>query len=306
MARKRLKTAARRQLVRDLVIAGVADHDIVKELRDGIPIKTGPHQGQEAKATPRTVRADLALIAEEMSAAIAARQRTDRDAGVVAERLARVAADAADAGKFGHAIRGNLALLDHLDGNRALHETSAAHVDAKIDRALRRKPTKGTGKRGARGKLTRQVIDILADSLRLEMTYKAACQRARISVSAFYSWQEQGRRDILDGRNTIHVQFLDAIESATAEAQASALATVWGAINDGSWQAAFRMLECRNPDQFARRAPIHVQQSINVAATGPVAVTVNLSELAGFSPEQLRALAAYDEPPDVIDVTDEE
>lgn len=299
MPPNRLKPRERRELVKALVLGGIPDQDIVDDFGRGFTITDGEHRGKLAKATPRAIRGDLEAIADEYRERAEARHATEIGAGTAMERLARVAVDAQDAERYGEAIRANVELLDHLAERRQLHRSAGDHVDAKISRALRRrhdqKPTKRG--RGRPTKLTRKIIERVATGIRLEMTHKAAAVRARISEASFYAYLERGRLDAAAGEDSIYVEFLEAIERAEADAQASALATIWDAINDGTWQAAFRMLESRYPERFARRSPVAVQQTVQVAGQGPQVVQVNLRELEGFTPEQLRALA-YDDDQD--------
>jgi hypothetical protein len=305
MAGEKLSKPERQQLVRDLVLAGVDDALIIDQFRTGwiIAEENSPLNGLRAKAHPETIKRDLKAISRGYRARTRDVEADQRVTGAALERLARTAAAAESAGRYSAAIRADVQLLTRLT-NVDRHATVREDLDARIDRALGRQPQKRRG-RGQPTKLTKAVIQAICDGIRLGLSQREAALHAGISEASFYVYVRQGEDDRVDGKTSIYTQYLEALERAQLHVKTACLATIHGAIRDGSWRAAFRLLESRHPEEFARRSPVAVNTQVNVQAQGPAVVQFNLQELSDFTPEQLRAVA-YEPARGIEEVPDDE
>jgi len=292
VAQRRLKRSQRRELIRQLILGGATDAEIGEQFAQGFTIREGPHTGKHVKATAPTIRGDLAAIADEYRELVTDATSVVRLEGSAVERLHQTAGAALLAQNYAGATRASVELI-RAARDAARYDTADEDLDRRIDHALGRKyaPRRRPGRPS---KLNRAIVAQVADDLRLGMTRQAAAARAGVGAPTLYAWLAQGRDHQAAGRRSVFRELADAVERADADCQASALATINQAIRDGSWQAAFRLLECRHPDEYARRPAVAVQQNTVVQADGPAIVTgVPIAELADLSPDQLRAIA-YD------------
>jgi transposase len=86
--------------------------------------------------------------------------------------------------------------------------------------------------------------------LRVGNTVEIAAEAAGISRATFFNWMDRG---LLDGSdNEIHRDFRDAVEQARAEAEATLVARIAKAAQNGSWSAAAWLLERRSPENWAK------------------------------------------------------
>lgn len=291
MAPGKVTKDERQQLVRDLVLAGVDDALIIDQFRSGwvIADPASPLNGLQVKAHPTTIKADLRTISRSYRSRALDLEADDRVAGAALERLARTAAAAATAKRYSAAIRADVELLTRIT-SVDLHDTPSEHLDARIDQALGRKPRKRRG-RGRPTKLTKAIAERVCDGIRLGLSQREAALHGGISEDSFYVYRRKGELDRAENRKTIHAHFAEELDRAQLHVKTACLATIHRAIDDGSWRAAFRLLEARHPAEFARRSPVAVQTNVNVQHQGPAVVQFQLQDLQGFTPEQLRAVA---------------
>lgn len=292
-------------MLRDMVIAGATEAEIIDLFTVGFDIADphSPYKGRHAKASVRTVRTDLKALAAEYQARRESGDNDDRGAGAALDRLSGTASAAAAAGKFGAAVRADVEVLKHAEPGARRHGNYDEHLHTRVNEAMGRRPSKYRPV-GRRSKLNRKIIERVADAIRLELTHEEASTYAGISEASFYNYRDQGEADRRNGQRTLHVEFVEALETAQVHVKANCMATITKAIDGGSWQAAFRLLECRHPEQFARRYGVAINAKVNVSAEAPAVVRFDLRELEGFSPEQLRAVAYATEETD--DDTDPE
>lgn len=302
-----LKRQERRHVLRDMVIAGATEAEIIDLFTVGFEIADphSPYRGRRAQASVRTVRTDLKALAREYQQRQTDTEHDDRGAGAALDRLSGTASAAAAAGKFGPAVRADIEVLKHTEPQAQRHKTFDHHLHARVDESMGRRPTKLTRPRGRRPKLNRIILERVADGIRLELTHEEAAVYAGISESSFYHYRDQGEADRRNDKASIYVQFVEALERAQVQVKARCMVTINKAIDDGSWQAAFRLLECRHPEQFARRQALAIDARVSVSQDAPAIVRFDLRQLEAFSPEQLRAVAYATEETDDDDTDPE-
>jgi transposase len=99
-------------------------------------------------------------------------------------------------------------------------------------------------------KLSPEVTEQVTRLLRVGNTVEIAAEAAGISRATFFNWMDRG---LLDGSdNEIHRDFRDAVEQARAEAEATLVARIAKAAQNGSWSAAAWLLERRSPENWAK------------------------------------------------------
>jgi transposase len=106
-----------------------------------------------------------------------------------------------------------------------------------------------------------------------------------ISKQTFYDWCKRAKKGEQPFRS-----FLDAVNRASAEAEAYDLAIIGKAANEGAWQAAAWKLERRNNDRWGRKNEVSLQ---GVKGGAPIKVAdarKNLKKLSDAELDQLEAL----------------
>lgn len=139
-------------------------------------------------------------------------------------------------------------------------------------------------------KLTTETQERIVSALRAGNYQDTAAQYAGITRQTFYSWLERGRIErerISAGEKprkteTIYLDFVDAVETARADAEARTVALVMKAANEGTWQAAAWFLERSHPQRWGRLN----RTEISGPQGGPIETTVDAEELE----EKLAAL----------------
>ena len=114
-----------------------------------------------------------------------------------------------------------------------------------------------------------------------------AASLAGIGRSTLYLWLAEGKKaeqkhdngQKLSDRDTTYLEFMDAVESARAEAQLRNVAIIQRAANEGTWQAAAWFLERTNPRKWGR----HETVEIGVADDRPTEV----SEIASLLDQRI-------------------
>lgn len=132
-------------------------------------------------------------------------------------------------------------------------------------------------------KLTDDVRDRIVSALTAGNYQDTAAAYAGISPATFHAWMARGRaeRDSLaegnrpQPRETPYREFLEAVESARAQAEIRSVALIQKAAQDGTWQAAAWFLERSHPQRWGR-----IQRTeISGPDGGPIATTVDVSEI---------------------------
>jgi len=301
-----LKRHQRRELIRQLILSGASDSELTEQVVAGFTIEGGgPHQGKTCKATAKTVRGDLASIADDYREAVTDIGAHARLTGSTIERLNQAAGAALLAGNYAAAVRSSVELLKEARKSRRF-KTADDALQRRIDHALGRRHVPQPKKTGRPSKLNKKIIARISDDMRLGASQKSAGLRAGISTAALASWLARGRIDREVGRRTLFAYLVEEVEKASADLEVSCLATINQAIEDGEWQAGFRMLESKHPDQYLRRPSVQVNQATVINTEGPTIVTaVPIDQLAQLDVDQLRALA-YEEEPLMIEAVAEE
>lgn len=102
-------------------------------------------------------------------------------------------------------------------------------------------------RRGAKTKLTRELVAKFGEALRTHASKRTACEFLGIEERTFYRWLEQGR----DGTGSrLHRQLCQGVERAQAESKMVLLDKIG---NDPSWQASAWILERLHHGEFGRK-----------------------------------------------------
>jgi hypothetical protein len=120
---------------------------------------------------------------------------------------------------------------------------------------------------GRNSKLTPERIKKVAALVREGNYARQAAAASGIGESTYYLWLQQGREaQAKTGTLTAHekraVEFLEAIKSAEAAAEAEALSVIQGAGRDGTWQAAAWYLERKHADRWGRKDSHKVEAQV--------------------------------------------
>lgn len=103
-----------------------------------------------------------------------------------------------------------------------------------------------------------------------------ACAYARISVSVFHEYLNQGEDDMRNGEATPFAQFVEDVKEAEASPVMSDLAIIELA-RKKSWQAAAWRLERRYPHLFGRRV-VDTREMSEAEAKRMIAQAFNIAE----------------------------
>lgn len=125
---------------------------------------------------------------------------------------------------------------------------------------------KRPAKPGRRQLLNAQTQERIVTAVRAGSYLDDAAALAGIGRSTLFLWLAEGRAaqqkaeagQKLTDRETSCLDFLDAVESARAEAQLRNIAIVQKAANEGTWQAAAWFLERTNPRKWGRHETVEV------------------------------------------------
>lgn len=107
---------------------------------------------------------------------------------------------------------------------------------------------------GAKTKLTPALIEKITQLVRAGNYIETACQACGISTSTYHIWMQLAEEEV-EGRKRkkIHLDFMEAVKAARAEAESRNVAIIAKAAQDGSWQAAGWYLERSYPHKFGQR-----------------------------------------------------
>lgn len=117
-------------------------------------------------------------------------------------------------------------------------------------------------------KLTSEVQDRVVHAITAGNYIEIAAQYAGISKATLYDWMERGRND----PGSAFSDFLDAVESARAQAEVRNVALIQQAANEGTWQASAWFLERTAWQRWGRRTMVSGEDG------GPVKVEVSAKD----------------------------
>lgn len=100
--------------------------------------------------------------------------------------------------------------------------------------------------------LSAEITDRIVRMVRAGSYKEVAARAAGIGTSTLYSWQERGEADRVEGRQTEHAAFVEALTRAEAEAEVHAIAAV-RKVMETDWRAAMDYLARRYPERWAKR-----------------------------------------------------
>ena len=132
-------------------------------------------------------------------------------------------------------------------------------------------------------KLTDEIQQKILQALAAGNYQDTAAAYAGISTSTFYNWLERGKTErvrISAGEKPKkteepYVEFVDAIESARAQAEVRSVALIQKAANDGTWQAAAWYLERSHPQRWGRLN----RTEISGPEGGPIETKIDIEAL---------------------------
>ena len=142
-------------------------------------------------------------------------------------------------------------------------------------------------KPGRRQLLNDDIQEKIVAAVRAGSYLDDASALAGIGRSTLFLWLSEGRDAqakaenglALTNREKSCLEFMDAVESARAEAQLRNVAIIQRAANEGTWQAAAWFLERTNPRKWGR----HETVEVGVADDRPVEV----SEIASLLDQRI-------------------
>ncbi len=117
-------------------------------------------------------------------------------------------------------------------------------------------------------KLSPDVIRVVCEGLRNGLYLDQACSVAGIHPATAYRWRERAEQE----EEGLHVDFRDAVDTASAEAEARATQVVLNAAERGDWRAAAWYLEHRHPTRWGRKE----QHGVSIAGPQPIALKIVL------------------------------
>ena len=121
--------------------------------------------------------------------------------------------------------------------------------------------------------LNQDKIDNICTWLHAGYFVEDAARMAKIPKSTFYNWVEKGKADREAEIDSIHVEFLDAIEIARAQAEGIFLGSIRNAATRGVWQAAAWWME-RSFPKWGKQNDIKISGD----SDAPVEVNVKYSD----------------------------
>jgi transposase len=132
--------------------------------------------------------------------------------------------------------------------------------------------------------LTKDVHDLIVDAIKLGNYQEHAANAAGITAATFYNWIDRGKRERErlsssdekpNPKETIFLEFFEAVEKAKALAIAQNVAVIQRAAATGTWQAAAWWLERTAQKVYGRKQQL--EHSGN--ADNPIALSVDVTEL---------------------------
>ena len=112
--------------------------------------------------------------------------------------------------------------------------------------------------KGAKGKLTKELIEKAADIIARGNYYKVAIDILGIDKGTWYEWMRQGEIDANKGVNSLKAEFFNSIKKAEATAIDRNLSIIQKAAMEGNWQASAWYLERKYPEQWGKRDNVNL------------------------------------------------
>jgi len=112
--------------------------------------------------------------------------------------------------------------------------------------------------------LNTEVIDSIANWLKLGYYQEDAAIMAGISERTFYSWMKQANEieennpETEDEKELVFLQLLQAVKKARAESEGAHIRNIRRAADNGNWQASGWFLERSHPKKWGRRSALEL------------------------------------------------
>jgi hypothetical protein len=119
---------------------------------------------------------------------------------------------------------------------------------------------------GRRSKLDANVQAKIVEAVGTGNYLDVSARYAGITPATLHSWMKRGRDELervengakSNEKETVYVEFLDAVEKARAVSETSAVALIRRAAVNGTWQAAAWYLERSNHERWGRKQAVEL------------------------------------------------
>ena len=139
--------------------------------------------------------------------------------------------------------------------------------------------------RGRPFKLNAELVDRVAASIELGMTWARAAEASGVGLSTLHEWRARG-----EAGEALFVDLVERLKKAEANGIARALESIRSASEGGAWQASAWILERRYPADYGRRSEVSVRASEAQAATATSDAAI-VAALRPFAPLLRSAIA---------------
>jgi hypothetical protein len=106
--------------------------------------------------------------------------------------------------------------------------------------------------------LTDELIETIAQAIRVGSYVETAVALAGISKDSFYRWLRQAESD---DANEMTVKLSDAVKKALAESEKRDLDVIDKAAQEGEWTAAAWRLERKFPNKWGRQSKVQLEHT---------------------------------------------
>ncbi|AFX99943.1 hypothetical protein [Bdellovibrio bacteriovorus] len=107
-------------------------------------------------------------------------------------------------------------------------------------------------------KLTDQLIETIAQAIRVGSYVETAVALAGVSKDSFYRWLRQAESD---DSTLLTVKLSDAVKKALAESEKRDLDVIDKAAQEGEWTAAAWRLERKFPNKWGRQSKVQLEHT---------------------------------------------
>lgn len=107
-------------------------------------------------------------------------------------------------------------------------------------------------------KLTVQLIETIAQAIRVGAYVETAVALAGVSKDSFYRWLRQAESD---NSTLLTVKLSDAVKKALAESEKRDLDVIDKAAQEGEWTAAAWRLERKFPNKWGRQSKVQLEHT---------------------------------------------
>lgn len=133
--------------------------------------------------------------------------------------------------------------------------------------------------RGRPTKYNAALVDRVAASIELGMTWARAAEASGVGLSTLHEWRQRG-----EAGEALFVDLVERLKKAEANGIARALESIRSASEGGAWQASAWILERRYPADYGRRSEVAVTaQATTEGATESSAIVLLLGKIAAKS-----------------------